>query len=404
MAENKGRVLFVDDEPKILQGLRRSLRKHRSRWDMDFAQSGRKALESMERDPADVVVTDMKMPGMSGMDLLEEVRSRWPESARVMLTGHTDPRTVFKSVQSAHRFLGKPCPTKTLARVVESMFALKDVLGSRPVRRLLSSMETVPLLPQAYRDIRQELTSDNPDMPKVAEVVSLSPGLSASILRMANSPFFGFARTISNIRDAVVLLGTEIVSGLVLSSHIFSIIDVGRHPLFSPERLRQHSQNTAWFAMAIATVESQHGGDSHFVAGLLHDIGKLVIADQLPEAFSEILALCQENNSSTLQAEKEVLGVSHAEVGAYLLGLWGMDHLQEAVAQHHRPGRNRVNEVDGVTILHAANVLEHRLNIIHRDYAEHPLDEDHLHFAGALDRVGVWRDACEEALKPRDQG
>ena len=104
------RVIFIDDEPNILSGLKRILRPLRNEWQMEFKDGGQAALESLAETPCDVVVSDMKMPGMDGAQLLSAVKDQYPNSIRIALSGETDSHMIYRCVQHAHQYLAKPCP------------------------------------------------------------------------------------------------------------------------------------------------------------------------------------------------------------------------------------------------------------------------------------------------------
>lgn len=110
----KIKILFVDDEPMVLQGLQRVLRPLRNEWETAFANSGQEALEKLSQEPFDVIVTDMRMPGMDGGQLLTRVKERYPHMVRIILSGQADKTMVMKSVKPAHQYLAKPCDDATL--------------------------------------------------------------------------------------------------------------------------------------------------------------------------------------------------------------------------------------------------------------------------------------------------
>ena len=121
-------VLFVDDEPNVLDGLRRSLRGFRREWDMRFAPGGAAALAILGEAQADVVVSDMRMPGMNGDELLAEVRRRHPQTVRIVLTGECAREAMTRVTTLAHRVLTKPCDPDELRSAIQQAFALQGLL------------------------------------------------------------------------------------------------------------------------------------------------------------------------------------------------------------------------------------------------------------------------------------
>src|ERR1700722_16735111 len=118
------RLLFVDDEPRVLQGLKQSRRGKRKIWDMVFAEGGAGALAELERGRFDAIVTDMRMPGMDGAELLNRVKCAQPEALRIILSGQMDPGAAVRAASSAHRFLAKPCDSDTLIEILSESLDL----------------------------------------------------------------------------------------------------------------------------------------------------------------------------------------------------------------------------------------------------------------------------------------
>lgn len=140
-------VLFVDDEPHVLAGLRRMLRSRQGAWDLRFVEDARIALEVMEREPVDVIVSDFRMPGLDGGQLLAEARRRHPEVARLILSGHTDEGDLMRVVTVAHQFLSKPTGPEELIGALDRALRLRDELGGEQIRAEVSGLEAFPSPP-----------------------------------------------------------------------------------------------------------------------------------------------------------------------------------------------------------------------------------------------------------------
>jgi len=397
----KRTILFVDDEKNVLQGIRRMFRGMRDSWEMSFAESGPEALDILSKNKMDVIVSDMRMPGMDGAALLTEVLNRFPEVIRIVLSGHSDIEMVVKSVLPAHQYLSKPCDPEKLKSVVERALKLKEVIGNESVKTLVSQIKSLPTVPKLYQEVVEELKSEDASLQKVGELISKDVGMSAKILKLVNSSFFGFCRHISSPGQAVTLLGIDVIKSLILSVHIFSIFDSKKVPNFSLEMLWEHSIATAGIAKKIAEAENRDKevAEDSFIAGLLHDVGKLVLATVFTERYNEILDRVRKENRLVWEVEHEMLGTSHAEIGAYLMGLWGMpDRIIEAIAFHHAP-YTPDKEFRVLTAVHAANVIEHEQNIIHEEYARPQSYVDYLKTLGLLHQIPVWKAAALEFRK-----
>ena len=336
------RILFVDDEPGILDGLRRTLRPMRSVWLMQFADGGQTALQILEGGEIHVVVSDMRMPGMDGAELLQIVRERWPSVARIILSGHADRSAAVRSVGVAHQFLVKPCDGNELRSVVQRTCALRATLISPEVLSTLTELGELPAIPALYAALNRELAKPEPSIPALSKLIGRDPGKSAKILPLVNSAFFGLRRRVKSINEAVTNLGTDVVRSLALSSTAFTTF-TDPTTVVSAERLWQHSMRVAEVAARISSV---HGGDlaataNSFQAGVLHELGKLIILFKRPGAF-------------------DAFEIQHGAIGAYLLGLWGLeDTVVEAVAFHHNPSLAPPCGLSALVAVHLANHLVH---------------------------------------------
>ena len=352
------RILFVDDELNVLDGLRRMLRPMRNEWELAFASGGREALTMLAESHFDVVVSDMRMPDMDGAQLLSEVKQRYPQVIRIVLSGHSEEEAILRSVGPTHQYLAKPCDPEQLRNVIGRACALHELLGEDSLRELVSQMTTIPSLPATYTEIVAELQSPDASIKRIGEIVSKDVGMTAKILQLVNSAFFGLRRHVSDPSQAASFLGVDTLKSLVLSVHIFSQLQDAKIEGFCLETLWDHSAATGALAKRIAAsagddVEGLR--DHSLMAGLLHDAGKLVIAANLPGKYASVLAVAEREQHELWVAEREILKNTHAEVGAYLLGLWGLpDPIVEAVAFHHNPRRCLGDGFTPLTAVHAA--------------------------------------------------
>jgi len=390
------RILFVDDEPRVLQGLRRMLHSMRHEWTMEFAESGREALDMLAKAPYDVVVTDMRMPGMDGAQLLKEVMKRYPDVVRIILSGQTDQDTFLSSTTIMHRFLSKPCDTELLKGTIEDACRLKGLLKDELLKKLVMQTGALPSLSNLYAEIIKTIQSPNVHMEKIGRIISKDIGMTAKILQLVNSAFYGLRRRISDPAEAAVVLGINTMKALVLSHSLFSSLNQVKINKFSPTALWQHSMVVGSFAKKIAKAEHYplKEIDDAFVAGMLHDLGKLVLAIHLPERYDEKLTLIQEKGISHLEAEAQVFNGTHAEVGAYLIGLWGIaDHITEAIALHHTPQLCSTKTFTLVTAVHIADVLGSEVYPSDLGIMPHA-DYHYIAELGLTERLSAWREIC----------
>ena len=389
------RILFVDDEPKVLEGIQRMLRPMRHEWDMVFAQSGQEALSILAEQPADVVVSDMRMPRMDGVQLLTEVMRRYPQIVRIALSGYSEREMILRAVGPTHQYLAKPCDPELLKSVVARAGALRAVLSKNALRQVVSQMQSLPSLPQLYIEMVEELRSPDASMKRVGEIVRKDVGMTAKVLQLVNSAFFGLQRDITDPSEAAKFLGLDTLQTLVLSVHVFSEFDRARATGLCIETLWNHSMATGTLAKRISAAEGcdAKACEHALMAGLLHDAGKLVLAANLPDEYRQAMGTARDAAVAHWEAEEQILGTTHAETGAYLLGLWGLpDPIVEALAFHHRPNECLVTSFTPLTAVHVANALEHEADSAAEDRDAGPLDTDYLARIGLGERLAAWRE------------
>jgi HD-like signal output (HDOD) protein len=331
------RLLFVDDEPRILDALQRMLRPQRHEWDMHFAAGPAAAIAVLDATPVDVIVTDMRMPEMDGATLLELVMRKWPSTVRIVLSGQTEVAAAERTVRVAHQFISKPCEPGDLFAIIERLCMMRDLLGDGALRDAVGTVETVPSLPAQYAELERIVRGSAAVLPSIAAIVERDPGLCAKVLQLVNSSFFGRPRRITRIEHAVGLLGVNVLRSLILSHDIAqSFSGAGLAGVISLDAERTHAVLTG--AVARRLSQTPADGDVAFVAGVLHDVGKLLLAAKLPDYFRAVVIEAGERGVPLHVVEREQRGAAHPEIGAYLLGLWGLPvDIVTAVAHHHRP-------------------------------------------------------------------
>ena len=394
------RILFVDDDPNVLQGLKRLLRPFRREYEMEFVASGSEAMERLSSSTFDVIVSDMRMPGMDGAKLLNQVQQEHPNIARFMLSGQADRDTVMNCVESTHQYLSKPCDAGLLKSTITRACTLRDLLASPDLAKVVSSVQSLPSLPAVYEQVVRELRNPEASLQKVGELIEQDVAMSVKILKLVNSSFFGVGREITTSAQAVSLLGVDVIKSLVLTLGVFSQFNETPIAGFSPEGVMQHSMQVAGLAKKIAVSQTNdvHVHNESYLAGQLHDVGKLVLASSFPREFREALDIVCEGQ--TLQdAELASLGASHAEIGAYLLGLWGLaDEIVEAVAFHHRPSDCREPTFRPLAAVHIANCLCSQGTAACERAVPHELDYPFLESIGLADDVDSFRSMLELEL------
>jgi len=351
------RILFVDDEEPVLNGLRTRLYRQSGRWTMMFVESGARAIAELEREAFDVIVTDMRMPEMDGAELLQRVSERWPQTIRIVLSGYAESQQALRLVPVAHQYLSKPCDAQRLVSAIDACLHLHALLPHPELRALVGRVRTLPAMPRVYSKLRIAISRENVDVQEIADLLAMDPVMAAKVLQMANSAFFRLARPTVNIDKAVSYLGVAVIRSLVTSPLVFSPWpDRGPSTFVNFEELQSHAQVAAAAAQALATPALL--GDEARLAGLLHNIGYWLLAHECPERLANAVETAVAERIPLYEAEARVLGASHAQIGAYLLGLWGLPQsIVEAVAHHHAPHSLPQSTFEPLAALVVANAL-----------------------------------------------
>lgn len=331
------RILFVDDERALLDGLRSRLRQQRGVWEMVFVDSGPAAIAELERASFDVIVSDMRMPGMDGAQLLLAVSQRWPRVARIVLSGYAEHDQVMRLVPVAHQYLSKPCDAEHLIGVIERCLKVQGLVSEPAMRGLAGHVRQLPVEPRALERLRAALSDDDATIDEIVGLVASDAALAAKTLQVANSAFFRLARPIFEVRQAVAYLGFGVLRSLVLAQDNFVPWDEVAAPArFDAAQAQAHSALVAACAKALG--EDAGIGREAFIAGLLHDFGLSLLAKLCPDATERAAALAREQGTPLWAAERDAIGATHAQLGAYILGIWGLPFaVVEAVAEQDAP-------------------------------------------------------------------
>ncbi len=395
------KILFVDDETNILNGLQRMLRSLRKEFDMFFAESGKEALALMEKDDFVMIVSDMRMPGMDGSELLTIVKERYPDTIRIMLTGQAEEKAILRTVGVVHQFLAKPCESESLKGVLLRASVLYELLSDSGLKKVISGLGSLPSLPELYEKLRNATANPEVSVADVSNIIAKDIAMSAKVLQLVNSAFFGLFQKVNSTSRAVNLLGIDTVKGLVLGAGAFTEMKA-TSKVYSVKKLWIHSMQVGQCAKMIAKNESDDVEliDNCFIAGILHDIGKLVLLDKLTDRYEETVLLAQENKTSLCQVEREIFNAEHGDIGAYLMGLWGMTGpVIEAIGFHHHLEDYRDFGFNPAVAVHVANGIYYENRPEEVVGIPDQIDMKQMKVLGLADKVNFWREICGEYLE-----
>jgi len=391
---NTKRVLFVDDEQFVLDGLKRTLHSLRTEWQMDFSTSGEDALRKLATREFDVVVTDMRMPGMSGAELLTEVLQRYPNTVRIVLSGTVEHDLVLRSATTAHQYLVKPCDAATLRGTLEAALRIRAMLSSAKLRSLISRMTSLPSLPTVYAQLVKSLENEEVSSRELGQIIAQDVGMTTKILQLANSAFFGLYRYVASPAEAAVYLGVDTIRALTLSTSVFSAFRQTGLTETLIEQLQRHSMATGALGAAIAKAAGlpKRACDCSLIGGFLHDVGKLVLAISCANEYESLIVASQKEKLTCHELEQRQFGSTHAEIGAYLLWLWGLpDAVCQAVAFHHDPAAFSADTFTAAAAIHVADALEHESSAPAHSAGCPSIDMEYLTRLGLADRLEAWR-------------
>lgn len=400
------RIVFLEPEAAVQAQWAARLKWPERSWEVVFAANAAEALQRCEAARCDALVALPQLRDRSGPELLNEVGRRYPHTAR-LLRCTPEARRDLKGFEGwpPQCVAAEPSPTDFEA-AVELALQLNEWLSDPCLASLLPKLQKLPPVPTIYSQVATELASPRGSIDFVSKLIAKDPALTARILQLVNSPTFALNRQITEAVEAVMFLGGERTKSILLVASISLHFDSTRCPGFSQDRLWHHAVGVGSFARAVTLRETGDLklGDQAFTAGLLHDIGKLLLASNLPETYAHAIGVAESQQLSMHVAEQLSFGASHAEVGACLLGTWGLPlSIVRAIAWHHRPGAAPERAFSLLTAVHAANVLEHERKKLPVSGVCEGFDIDYLQRLDLATVRNRWREMCGIDTKPEDE-
>lgn len=386
------RILLADADPRVAQEFSQALGEQ---WQVVTVNDGPSAMAALKDRPCDVLVAGLDLGEMSGSELLNAARKRYPDIVRFVLATEDDRSRVMKEVLGAHQFLTKPVEAATLKNTIERALDLDNWIASESMRSLVAKVRSFPTAPTIYLELLTALRNPNTTTEEVGAIITRDMAITTKLLQVLNSAYFGLPNKITDPAQAVGILGFDTLKSMVVAIKMLAHYDKLKTAHFSIDQLWRHSTEVARHAKQIVMMHT--GGrvmaETAFTAGLMHDMGKVVLAANFDEQYRGVQSLASKKDMPLWDVEKEIFGATHGEVGAYLLGLWGMPlELLEAAALHHCPSRSKYREFSALTAVHVANVLEYEIG--GKQDSQAPLmDEAYLEEVGVLDCLASWRQA-----------
>lgn len=366
--DNKKYILFVDDEPRIINGLKRMLNHMKKDWDMQFVSSGKEALKLMGETTFDVLVSDMRMPEMNGAELLKQVKQLYPQTICFILSGFSDLKMILKTVGPADQFLNKPCSPETLKTAILKALNAQNIIENEQIRSMISKNDSLPSMPTIYAKLSNMISQPyDYSYDEISTVINQDIAMTAKFLKVVNSAFFGIKNPVKSIRQAIAYLGIETIKSLVLTNNIFIELPENIITEFNLQELYTHSTNVGLIADKIQKTykkktfeDGNQPSEEAFIAGMLHDVGKLILIKNSPEKYKIIQKNYENSKKELFIIEKQKLTTSHTELGGYLMTIWGLQkNIVDSLIYHHNPLEANINTPNILTAVHVANALVH---------------------------------------------
>lgn len=393
------RILFVDDDPMILSGFRRLLRRNAKEWSLEFATNAADAIERLEQFDATIIVSDMRMPGRDGASLLDEVQHKYPSIVRFVLSGEASSEAVMRATSVSHQFLAKPCAAEDLVDAIRRTSHIRSLVSSPELAEQITGLGGAPSLPETYNELRRELGDREPDLAHVSTLIGSDLAMSAEIMKLVNSSYFGAHREIQDVEHAVSYLGLGTLSELVLGYGTFSALEADPKQIAILKTVMSKARHAGRVAQVIADTEDfDHSVACYaWLIGMLGYLGEALVATQYPQQYAQVVKQRNTDMAQAHQAEQALVGSRFDLLGAYLMGLWSLPYVVvEAVAYRSVPGAAPLPASPAMALSHAAFCLtEFSTAGDGAQCSEDFADTDFLQSMGLADRWDAWREALD---------
>lgn len=381
-------VLFVDDEAMLLKLYEVFFGSKKEEWKAYICSDPQDVNNIIRSNPIDIIVSDYNMSNMNGAEVLKQVVEKFPWVVRIIITASYDEAARLKSINYAHRCIIKPVKLKDLESEIENAYMIFKSDISRIVRTKITGIDTLPVFPKLYNELVKEIKKeDEASLSKISKMISSDPNMSVNILKFVNSPFFSKSEKIFKAEHAVKLLGTNIIKNLVLSAEILKIFPMTKDNEAFVDEVVQHSTLCSKLMKLIFQFEYKNGNikqkdiDLAETIGMLHDIGKIILSSLYPSIYKDINEIRYTTEQHFSDLEKHIIGVSHAEVAAYLLSLWGLpSKISEIIAEHSKLSENYQAPNLLLRAIHFVNFITDHIDtqnekeLLHTEFVKNNID------------------------------
>ena len=395
--DDKKRILLVGENPLLKRQMDDMARQASLLWEFSTAPTPAVALKILGDQPFDGFVLEASEEDIRTGEFFTTLARQNPQAIGYLCCHPKEIEGYQRSVGGRIYYLSNQWDSEGTESAMRRAFLLVQLERSAPLRVLAQRIGETPRLPQLYSDILRQLESPDSDLERIAQLLSTDPATCATLLKGANSALYGLAQPTTNVFDAVMTLGLEQTKAIVLYSQFLTQLNAAACQAFSVDDMWYHALQTASFARWITKEETrvQRSVDAAYTAGLLHDLGKFILAANLPSEFGAIIAQARAQGKPPGEVEQETFGTTHAELGALLMARWELPFpIVEAIAWHHAPLNSKSKVFDSLTAVHVANVFAHELDSGQTKQKPPKVDSLYLVSVSKFNRLRPWRTTC----------
>ena len=319
-------IVFVDDDPNVLNSLKRGLRPYRKQWKTHFCESAETAIEIFKQTPVDVLVTDIRMPNKDGVALMEDISQLQPETIRIALSGQVEEQQFHKIMVMAHQFLSKPCSTESLVDTLNKACSLPEYLDQARSSAYPIKFASLPSPPALFNELQTILKDPDIDAHKIAALIIKDTVLTAKLLQMVNSPYFNIEREIDDVTEAALYVGVDSLTTIITAYCLANRYAESAHMSAEIQYIFNQGSAIACLAKRLCAAEGHNKRlqNQAFTIGLLLPIGRLSLFSSYAAPYKQAIEQATTENTSLLDVEDRVFCYNHLKVAAYMLTLWGL--------------------------------------------------------------------------------
>lgn len=294
----------------------------------------------LSKNEFDVVVAVVNDDVELIINLFSELKKTNPKILRFVLTNQVSERKVINALDAISAYFNQEIKALELYSSLERNLMIEDIVNAEKFLSSHGISDSLPSMPSLYADLIELLNTEEASIKEISALMKRDPAMTTKLIQLVNSSFFGLRRAIVSAEDAAVMIGIEPIKALVLSEQSFKLFKNRKIPSTYVQRLWNHSTMVAAFSRCIARYEGadKYDADTAFTAGMIHDIGKLIMLEYLPDDCLEYAGALTEDTYESLDVERMVFGTTHPNVAGLLLSKWGFtNNLLEPVIFHHKP-------------------------------------------------------------------